>query len=116
MSFIAPQFNSHFNAHFNAHFCAPTWNFCNKASAEKLKKSKRKGYSVVFRGKRTPYEEFLSVLGRITLLEQRLHKILCTVYKLVNHDTNPESLSELISPRETTYALRGKDSSDIANS
>lgn len=25
------------------------------------------------------------------------------------HDTNPDSLSQLMSPRETTYTLRGKD-------
>ena len=29
--------------------------------------------------------------------------------RLVNNNTNPESLNELISLRETTYALRGKD-------
>ena len=29
-------------------------------------------------------------------MEQRLHKILCSVYKLVNHKTNPECLNELI--------------------
>ena len=37
-------------------------------------------------------------------MEQRLHKILCTVYTLVNHDTNPQSLIELISQGDTTYA------------
>ena len=49
-------------------------------------------------------------------MEQRLHKILCSVYKLVNHETNPEYLNELISSRETKYTLRGKDSSDYCNS
>ena len=42
-------------------------------------------------------------------MEQKLHKTRCTVYTLVNHDTNPESLIELISQRKTTYALRGRD-------
>ena len=42
-------------------------------------------------------------------MEQRLSKILYSVFKLVNNKTNPESLNELISLRETTYALRGKD-------
>ena len=45
----------------------------------------------------------------VTLKEQRLSKILCSVFKLVNNKTNPESLNELISLRETTYAFRGKD-------
>ena len=53
-------------------------------------------------------KNFLSFLRR-TLMEQRLSKILCSVFKLVNNKTNPESLNELISLRETTYALRGKD-------
>ena len=43
-------------------------------------------------------------------MEQRLYKILCSVYNFVNHETNPDCLNELISSRETTYALRGKDS------
>ena len=50
------------------------------------------------------------------LMEQRLHKILCSVYKLVHHKTNPECLNELISSRETTYTLRGKDNSTYFNS
>ena len=46
---------------------------------------------------RSPFN-LLRALGKETLLEQRLHKILCTVYKLVNYDTNPESLMELANP------------------
>ena len=42
-------------------------------------------------------------------MEQRLNKIVCSVYKLVIYKTHPETLNELISLRETTYALRGKD-------
>ena len=42
-------------------------------------------------------------------MEQRLSRILYSVFKIVNNKTNPESLNELISLRETTYALRGKD-------
>ena len=42
-------------------------------------------------------------------MEQRLSKILCSVFKLINNKTNPEILNELISLRETTYALRAKD-------
>ena len=38
-----------------------------------------------------------------------MSEILYSVFKLVNDNTNPESLNELISLRETRYALRGKD-------
>ena len=59
----------------------------------------RRGYS----------KKLLNLLGRRTLAEQRLSEILCSVLKLVNNNTNPESLNELISLREKTYAMRGKD-------
>ena len=42
-------------------------------------------------------------------MEQKLSRILYSVFKLVNNKTNPKSLNELISLREATYALRGKD-------
>ena len=42
-------------------------------------------------------------------MEQTLHKILCSVYKLVNEETNPQSLNDLLSSRETTSAFRGKN-------
>ena len=73
--------------------------------------ARRSGSSVrfVFRDKRTQYEKLPGALGRKTLLGQRFYKILCAVYTLVNHETNPESLIELISQRETSYALRGKE-------
>ena len=43
-------------------------------------------------------------------MEQRVSRILYSVFKIVNNKTIPYSLNELISLRETTYALRGKDS------
>ena len=85
-SFIVPHFD----------YCAQTWHFCNKGSAEKLQKVNERAVRFVFRDKCAPFEKFLSILGRKTLMEQRLHKIICIVYTLVNHDTNPQSLIELI--------------------
>lgn len=71
----------------------------------------KEGCSVFFflQDQHTPYEERLSVLDGRTFTEQSLCKILCLVYKLVNHATIPVSLSELKSPGEMTYALGGKD-------
>ena len=93
--------------HFN--YCAQTWHFCNKSLAEKLEKAIERAIRFVFRDKHTTYEELLKLLCRRTLKEQRLSKILCSVFKLVNNRKNPESSNELISLRETTYALREKD-------
>ena len=55
------------------------------------------------------YEKLLKPLGRRTLMEKRLNKILWSVFKLVNNKTNPESLNEFFSFRETTYGFRGKE-------
>ena len=96
-------------------YCAQTWHFCNKASAEKLEKVNERAVRFVFRDKRTLYEEPLSVLGRRTLLEQRLQKIFCTLYNLVNHYTNPESLSDLIlNTKRNDMCLERKGHSDNA--
>ena len=99
ISFIEPYFN----------YCAQTWHFCNKSLAEKLEKVNDRAIRFAFGHKHITYEELLKLLCRRTLKEQRLSKILCSVFKLVNNKTNPESLNELISLRETTYAFRGKD-------
>ena len=103
ISFIEPHFNQ----------CAQTWHFFTKSLAEKLEKVNERAIRFVFRDKHTTYEELLKLLCRRTLKEQRMNKILCSVFRLVNNKTNPESLNELISLRETTYALRGKDISKV---
>ena len=75
------------------------------------------GLFLASRQAHSAYEELFQAFGSgRTLMEQRLHKILCSVYKLVNHKTNPECVNELISSRETTYTLRGKDNSTYFNS
>ena len=94
MPFIVPHFN----------YCAQTWHFCNKSSAETLEKVNERAIRFVLETDNLHMKNFLSILRR-TLMEQRLSKILCSVFKLVNNKTNPESLNELISLRETTYAL-----------
>ena len=80
---------------------------CSSIS-QKKKKKKRKFHS---NGKQSK-----SPQGRRILIKT-LRKILCSarINKLVNHKTNLESLSDLISPREKTYALRAKDSLTMPN-
>ena len=61
MSLIVPRFD----------YCAQTWHFCNKSSAEKLEKVNERAVRFGFRDTHTTYEEFLKLLGRRTLMEQR---------------------------------------------
>ena len=99
MSFITPHFN----------YCSETWHFCNKSASDKIEKVNERAVRFVFGDKSTPYSELLRKLGRKTLKEERLFKIVNTVYKLINHSNAPQSLKDLIEPRQSTYSLRGKD-------
>ena len=54
-----------------------------------------------------PYEELLKRIGLPSLREQRLAKILSTVFKILASDAGPASLRDFITVRRSTYNLRG---------
>ena len=61
----------------------------------------------VYRDYSSSYEMLLKQSGYQTLLNQRLAKILTTVYKVVNGQGVSESLCDLVELRESNYNLRG---------
>ena len=67
----------------------------------------------VFRDKSSPHEELCRLIGLLSLREQRLAKILSTVFKLSASDTGPTSLRGLITIRCPTYNLRGTTILDL---
>ena len=73
-SFIVPHFN----------YCAETWNLCSKGATTKLEKLNERALRFVYRDYSSSYEMLLKQSGYQTLLNQRLAKILTTVYKVVN--------------------------------
>ena len=102
-AFILPHFN----------YCSETWHFCSKKSADKLEMVNKRALRFVFREKSTPYEELLNRIGLPSLREQRLGKILSTVFKILASDAGPASLRDFITVRRSTYNLRGNTIVDL---
>ena len=55
------------------------------------------------------YCELLDKIGLPSLANQRLAKIVCTVFKAINSDHAPRSIKELFGHRNSHYDLRGND-------
>ena len=102
-AFILPHFN----------YCSETWHFCSKKSADKLEMVNKRALRFVFREKSTPYEELLKRIGLPSLREQRLAKILSTVFKILASDAGPARLRDFITVRCSTYNLRGNTIVDL---
>ena len=63
----------------------------------------------VFNEKQRPYSELLNKIGLPSLENQRLAKIVCTVFNVINNEHAPKSIKELIGFRNNKYSLRGSD-------
>jgi len=75
-AFILPHFN----------YCSETWHFCSKSASAKLEKVNERALLFVFNEKQTQYPELLNKIGLPSLTNQRLAKIVCMIYKAINHD------------------------------
>ena len=67
-------------------YFSETWHFCNKNSANKLEMVNKRVLRFVFRDKSSPDEELCRLIGLSSLREQRLAKVLSTVFKLLASD------------------------------
>ena len=94
-------------SHFN--YCSETWHFCNKNITAKLEKVNERALRFVFNEKQMSYCELLDKIGLPSLANQRLAKIVCTVFKAINSDHAPRSIKELFGHRNSHYDLRGND-------
>ena len=56
-----------------------------------------------------PCSELLNKIGLPSLENQRLAKIVCTVFNAINNDHAPKSIKELIGLRNNKYNQRGSD-------
>ena len=83
--------------------------FCNKTTADKLEKVNERAIRFVSKDRYTPYEKLLARLGLSSLRHGRIRKIICNVYRLLNHNSNhPVSLKELLNLKQSKYSLRRK--------
>ena len=64
---------------------------------------------MVFNEKQNAYCELLDKIGLPSIANQRLAKIVCTVFKAIYSDHAPRSLRELFEHRKSHYDLRGND-------
>ena len=99
LAFIIPHFN----------YCSETWHFCNKRAIAKLEKVNERALRFVFNEKQRPYSELLDKIGLPSLENQRLAKIVCTVFNVINSEHAPKSIKELIGFRNNKYNLRGSE-------
>ena len=93
LAFIIPHFN----------YCSETWHFCNKNITAKLGKVNEPFLRFVFNKNQTSYYELLDEVGLPSLVNQRLAKIVCTVFKVINSDHEPRSIKEVIGHRNSHY-------------
>ena len=63
----------------------------------------------VFNEKQTSYCELLNRIGLPSLENQRLAKIVSTVFNVINNEHAPRSIKDLIGLRNNNYNLRGSD-------
>ena len=96
-AFIAPHFN----------YCAESWHFCGNRLTEKLEKLNERALRFVYQDKNSPYETLIVKNGYSTLANQRLAKILSTVFRAIGNGNVPSSISELLTVRISNYNLRG---------
>ena len=96
-AFIAPHFN----------YCAESWHFCGNCITEKLEKQNEGALRFVYQDKISPYETLIVKNGYSTLANQRLAKMLSTVFRAIGNGNLPTSISELLTARNSDYNLCG---------
>ena len=95
-AFIAPHFN-----------CAESWHIYSNDLTGKLEKLDEQGLHSVYQDKISTYETLVVKNGYSTLANQRLAKMLNTVFGAIKNGNVPTSISELFTARNSSYNLRG---------
>ena len=96
-AFIAPHFN----------YCAESWHFCSNRLTGKLENLNERTIRVVYQDKISIYETLAFKNGYSTLANQRLSKMLNTVFGAIGNGNAPTSISELLTARNSNYNLCG---------
>ena len=97
IKFIAPHFN----------YCAESWHFCSNHVTGKLKKLNEQALRFVYQDKISTYETLVVKNGYSTLANQRLAKMLNTVFGAIGNEKVPTSISELLTAPNSNYNLHG---------
>ena len=90
-AFIAPHFN----------YCAESWHFCGNRLTKKLEKLNERVLCIVYQDESFSYETLVAKNGYNTLANQRLAKMLSTVFRAIRNGNVPASISELLTTRNS---------------
>ena len=91
--------------HFNC--CAKSWHFCSNHLTGKLEKLNEQELCFDYQDKISTYETLVVKNGCSTLANQRLAKMLNTVFGAIKNGNVPTSISELLTARNSNYNLCG---------
>ena len=94
-TFIAPHFN----------YCTESWHFCSNCLTGKLKKLNEQAFHFVYQDKISTYETLVVKNGYSTLANQRLAKMLNTVFGAIGNEKVPTSISELLTAPNSNNLL-----------
>ena len=104
-AFIAPHFN----------YCAESWHFCSKRSTEKLEKLNERALRFVYQDKASTYETLVVKNGHSTLANQRLAKMLSTMFRAIgngltacnsNYNLRGDAILKLPKVNSTKYGIK----------
>ena len=89
---------------------ASTENCCRNTEnrkTEKLEKLNERALRFVYQDKASTYETLVVKNGHSTLANQRLAKMLSTVFRAIGNGNVPSSISESLTAPNSNYNLRG---------
>ena len=70
-------FNSFVKSNFN--YCPLVWHFCGKVNNGKIEKIQQRALKIIYKDRVSSYDDFMSKAHVSTMLNRRLHWILCEV-------------------------------------
>ena len=74
-------FNSVVKSNFN--YCPLVWHFCGKVNYEKIEKIQHRVLRIIYKDHVSSYDDLMSKAHAPTMLNRRLHGILCEVFKCI---------------------------------
>ena len=98
-------YNAFILPHFQ--FCSTIWHFCSARICDKLESLNKRALRIVLNDKVSSYQQLLHNSEGTTLYNQRVQKMLITIYKCLNNDSSPKYLKDMLTLRQSKYSLRG---------
>ena len=98
-------YNAFILPHFQ--FCSTIWHFCSARIRDKLESLNKRALRIVLNDKVSSYQQLLHNSEGTTLYNQRVQKMLITIYKCLNNDSSSKYLKDMLTLRQSKYSLRG---------